>query len=243
MKYNIILFYGPSSVGKTTLANRLKQYMKFLFISADNIYDDLAKNYNGSPVNKIKNIKKLIRPIMIDIIKKEKNKDLIIIDDNDPLIIKLLIKNNIKFVIVVLYVYLDRFLNNVIGRFEKRYKDRVIFELAELFKYHETCTKGDIIINSKQLKQFFYTNDKNKKSKFNKLLQLMNFNIHTFDKNKNYNICFNGIKGFKGFNGIKDNKDIKNNKEDNKDFKYVLINNDNIDISIIQVLEIIYNGL
>lgn len=109
MKYNIILFYGPSSVGKTTLANRLKQYMKFLFISADNIYDDLSKNYNGSPVNKIKNIKKLIRPTMIDIIKKEKNKALIIIDDNDPLIIKLLIKNNIKFVIVVLYVSLDRF--------------------------------------------------------------------------------------------------------------------------------------
>lgn len=75
----------------------------------------------------------------------------------------------------------------------------------------------------------------------------MNFNIHTFDKNKNYNICFNGIKGFKGFNDIKDIKDIKednkNIKEDNKDFKYVLINNDNIDISIIQVLEIIYNGL
>ena len=113
---------------------------------------------------------------------------LIIIDDNNITILKLLEKEKLKYTVIILIAPLEQIYNNIFSRpiNERRYTRTVIFEVADLFKYDDTCIIPDIVINYNDIKKFLYLAE----NKIDKLIKTFNLpsDIATGNENIFYNL-------------------------------------------------------
>lgn len=197
MKQQLIFILGPSSVGKSTVIQNIKEknieYMKY--ISVDDIFDELKINHIGP----WKTIKPKVRPNAIEKIKKDKETKIFIIDDNECGIYDYFNKHCDEYDIKLFILYANlRILNNRIKTREiPRTKLGVISNLTDFFIYKSINKKTELKLSYNDILSFLDKDEINAMKiykKFNLPKELIENKKYTLNVKNNSAILINTDK-------------------------------------------------
>ena len=165
---DIIILAGPSSIGKTTYAN--KNFKNYTIVDSDKVWFDLAKKYNWDK-------SKINMNLFKEIVKRAKNsKKSVIVHTNPEPIIKLL-KN---YKVILLGTNFRNIARNFYKRDDGRTINGVLGNNDNGFLYYyelmKTNEKTNLFLRKKDLELFKPKNKKDKES--------INIIKNTFFKNK-----------------------------------------------------------